>query len=435
MVMLNSHARRLPRALVLAAGLSAIGPAAHAQNLFVIGGTSNGAPIEPVGADNLIDLVTEAVNNEDRFSGLVDTEASLSLNYGGIVDAIKIDKNAANTFATLSFVNADGTRTTREFDTASPDANGRSLETLVEDYLKKEGTKDLKSFFQAVNAQSVIAVSDGNPNATTARMAGYSFDRFGRSNRQTAMWVMSKPEGENAAAAAERAGASLQFRIGANASVFEVGDFDGESATVSSSLDWNFSPRVGVSLGSFFAYNAIGEADVFHAGFNLGVPVRVVLPTPELPLTWQLAPSFTFGGSASEDVGAGGLIYGGALTSLLRWDINDRWAVEMANQIGFYEGQTLTFDDYEIDPGVSQQILKNGVEAQYRFSEAWYAFGGAAYTNFLDDAAVEAWLSPTVGIGWRKASMRGTSFEAGFVGDYGDDYSASGGRLSLNIAF
>jgi hypothetical protein len=414
------------RSLAVGLSLLTIVGTAHAQNLFVISGTSNSVPITPVGADSLIDLVSDAVNNEGQFTGLANTNAVLYVNYGGVADALAVEKNAANDFATLRFINPDGTTTTRTFDA---NASGRTLEDLIRDYLQSQGAADLASFFQAINARSLIAVSDGNPNATTARMARATFDRFGRYNRQTAMWITT---GEYQ----ERSGAGAQFRINASGEAFEAGAFDGTSAMVEMNSDWNFSRHVGTSLGAFVGYNSVGDASVYHGGLNVGVPIRPLLSSETLPLTIQITPHASIGGSGSQEIGAGGLIYSGAVTGLLRWDVLDKLGIDFSGQYGVYEGQELEFGDFKIDPGVTQQIMKLGVAADWELGDqGWYIYGGGTYTDFMEDAAVDSYLTPDIGIGWRRRSQLGTGFEIGFTGDFGDDYSSMGVRFGLNLAF
>lgn len=418
---------RRTHAFTLAVALAATSAtSAFADDLFVISGTSNGTNFAPVGANNLIDLVSDAVNNEGQFTALANTTAVLNLNYGGVADAISIEKNAANNFATLSFVNADGTRTTRTFDAV---ASGQSLEDLIRDYLQGDGADDLATFFEAMNAQSLIAVSDGNPNATTARMANSIFNRFGRYNRQTSMWTVTNDTNE-------RTGVGMQARFNLSGARFEADDFEGTTADAQASFDWNFSPYVGTSLGVFAGYTGIEGANVYHGGVDFGVPIRPLLAREGLPLTLQITPSVSIGGSGSEEIGAGGLIYSGAITGLLRWDITKRLGIDFSAQYGFYEGETLSFDEYEIDPGVSQQILKHGASVDWAIGEqGWYLFGGASFTEFMQDAALESYISPDFGIGWRRANKPGTNFEVGFTGDYGEDYSATGVRLGINLQF
>jgi hypothetical protein len=388
-----------------------------------------------VGADNMIDLVNSAVNNQGQFASLANTNASLSLSYGGIANAITVDKNPANTFATLTFVNKDGTRTTRTFDTTAAGANGRSLQQLLEDYLQKGGKEDLKSFYQAMNARSVVAVSDGNPNATTARLEDAIYNRFGRFNRMTAMAVPTPPSDPNDPTTAGVEAPNFQLRFGLGGYTFDVGGFSGESVALTSTADWNFTPRVGLTLGSFLAYNSVGDADVYHAGIFLGVPIRPILATGDQHWTWQITPSVGAAGSGSVDEAAGGIVYTFAGTSLLRWDVSPKLAFELSNQAGYLSGKSLEFGDFSVDPGVRQWILKNGLEAQFMLGDGgWYLYGGASYTNFLDDAAIQGYVTPSAGFGWRKSPL-GTSVEVGFLGDFGDGWTGYGIRAGVNIAF
>jgi len=432
---------------LLCGGLALVGLAqtAQAQNLFVITASGNGNTVT-VGADSILDLVDNAVNTQGDFAQFQNVNTTFALNYGGIADAITITKNSGNTQATLTF---GPTGTSRTFTGTSQD----DLENQIEDYLKKEAGGDLTEFLKAVNAQSAIAVSDGNPNATTARMANWSFDHFGFSADQRKGYLLRLGDAPSQAPAEEtpkgggddgqdsglnapvmqRSNAGFQVYLGASAQTFEAGDFDGETATIFGAADLNFSTRVGLSMGSFVAYNSVGDADVFHAGFTLGVPVRLVLPDDTTPITWQLTPFAQLAGSGSEDIGAGGLIFGGGITSYLAWHVNERWTLAMANQFSRFEGEKLSFDDFEIDPGVSQGMMKHALRASYRFGDGWYGYGGVTYSKFTDDAAVEDWLSPALGLGY--SSSAGSGIQVGFIGDYGDDYSAAGVRVAGNLVF
>jgi hypothetical protein len=441
--------------VALAAGLVALcGFASHSlgQNLFVINATGGGNNVS-VGGDSIIDLVDSAVNTQDQFAPFQNTAATFNLNYGGITNAISISKNDSNTAASLTF---GPTGVTRNFTAA----NQAELEQQIEDYLKKDAGSDLTDFLKAVNAQSVIAVSDGNPNATTARMAQWSYDRFGFHADQLKAYVVRM---DNPVASAERQHevaqgggddafdsqnspdsgvaapiltsekAGFQLFLGASGGTFEAGDFEGETATVFGSLDVNFTRRVGLSVGSFVAANTIGDAETFHAGATIGVPVRLSLPDGAAPLTWQLTPFAQLGGSGSQDIGAGGLIFGFGVANYLAWHVDDRWTLAMANQFSKFEGEKLEFDDFEIDPGVSQTMMKHGLRASYRFAESWYGYAGASYSAFLDDASIENWISPAVGLGY--SSHGGSGFQVGGYYDTGDDYTAFGLRIAGNLVF
>ncbi|HYF15785.1 MAG TPA: hypothetical protein VD971_12015 [Phycisphaerales bacterium] len=424
--------------------LALTGSAGLAQtNLFVITATGGGEE-RTVGANSLLDLVEAAVETRDEFAAFENVDATFRLNYGGIADAITVTKNAGNTDATLTF---GPTGVSRTFTAANED----ELEDQIEEYLKRNGDGDVADFLREVNARTPIAVSDGNPNATTARMADLAFQRFGLFSDEFKAFTLrsapvqpAEPEGGPAqedppeeesspVMTTRRRRADFQLWAGAWASVFEAGDFEGESATVALGGAGNFTERVGLSLSGAFSYNTVEDADVFHGYGVLGVPVRVVLPDADTQFTWQLTPFFAAGGSGSEDIGAGGLIFGGGGASYLAWHVSDRWTLALANQIAFFEGETLEFDDFEIDPGVSQSILKNGIKATARLTESMFAFGGLSYTNMLEDAAVDGWATPAAGVGW--SSKAGSTFSAGVQGDFGDDYNAFGLRLAFNLMF
>jgi hypothetical protein len=436
------HHTHLWSALVPTLALTAAATPALAQNLFVVTATGNGNTVT-VGADNIINLVDQAVNTQDQFAQFQNVNTTFALNYGGISDAITITKNSGNTQATLTF---GPTGTTRTFTGTSQD----DLQNQIEDYLKKDGGADFTDFLKAVNAQSVIAVSDGNPNSTTARMGAWSFDHFGFSADQRKGYLVrvdpaATPEpapqggGDDAqdsgvsAPILHRENAGFQLYLGASAQTYSAGDFDGETATIFGAADLNFSTRFGLSLGSFLGYNTVGDADVFHVGLTLGVPVRIILPDDATPVTWQVTPFVQGAGSGSEDIGAGGLVYSGGITSYLAWHINDRWTLAMANQFSRFEGEKLSFDDFEIDPGVSQGMMKHALRASYNFGDSWYGYAGAAWSKYMDDASIDSWLSPAVGIGY--SSRAGSGIQLGFIGDYGDDYSASGLRIAGNLVF
>lgn len=396
-----------------------LAPAAARAQLFSLTGT-DGTNTVNVGSNHLIDLLDEGINSSGQFATLNPSASqSLSLNYGGVANAITIDKNASNTQATLHFGPTGVTRVFNGTDAAD-------LQRQIEDYLKGQGGSDLKDFLKEINKLSVIAVSDGNPNATTARMAEFSYNRFGFFGDESKAYTVSK-EGKVG-------DATTQFHLGFTGKTYDVGPYTGESATVSTALTFNFSKYVGASLGSFLTWHTVEDADVYHVGFNFGVPIRPVVPEGNTGVLWQVTPFLAAAGSGSVDIGAGGLITGFGGVNLVSWGITERFTLSMANQIAWYNGRKLTFDDYEIDPGVEQTILKNGLRASLKLGDGgWGVYGGATYTNFLEDASIKDWLTPEGGFTYTNEAGTGVLF--GLTGDFGSDYSAYGGRFLLKLAF
>ncbi|HLL88382.1 MAG TPA: hypothetical protein VK324_03680, partial [Tepidisphaeraceae bacterium] len=129
---------------------------------------------------------------------------------------------------------------------------------------------------------------------------------------------------------------------------------------------------------------------------------------------------------------AGGLMYGGSLTSSLALVPGGGFAVTIANQVAAYEGIGIDIDDFRYDTDVSQQVLKNGVQLSYAFGRA-FVDGGVTYTNFLQDAAVDAYVTPTVGLGLTFADAG--ALRIGYSGDFADEFTSHGGTAQIVFAW
>ncbi len=408
----------LCKSIFVATTVLALSTGARAQSLFSVTATGGAQTPVTVGSSSLIDLLDDAVNTQGQFSPFATEDTTYSLRYGNVNNAITVTKNSSNTQATLTF---GPTGVTRTFT----GVNQQDLEDQIEDYLKKNGKDDVRDFLKAMNRLSVIAVSDGNPNATTARMAEFSYNRFGFFGDESRSQVWKDGKAESAGS---------QFQVSFAAKTYDVGDFAGESATVGITNTFNFTEHVGFSLGGFFTFNTIEDADIFHVGFTTGLPIRIVLPEEKKGVLWQVTPFLSAGASGSEDIAAGGLIVGGGAANLLAWRMTDSFTLAMANQIAFYRGRPIKFgEDFELDPGVDQTVLKNGVRGTLGLDPLWSLYGGVSYTNFLEDAAIEDWWTPEVGVTFSKPG--GSGFLVGLTGDFGDDYTAYGARFVLKLGF
>src|SRR5262245_7791556 len=203
---------RLPAAAALLLAAPALGQSLFGVQLSQTGNPSNNATI---GGPNLINLVDQAVNTTGSLSGFATVDTTMNVRYGDLNNAITITKNAANTQATLTLGPTGFSRTFTGTSQAG-------LERQIEDFLKTQGGAALRDFMRAVNGQSLIAVSDGNPNSTTARMADYTFVRFGMHG------AASDPDPDQSEVDREKKG--LGVRLDAWGGFFNAGDFDGETA-------------------------------------------------------------------------------------------------------------------------------------------------------------------------------------------------------------
>lgn len=425
----------------------ALTPLATADDLFVIDATGGGNTVR-LGSSSLIDLVDDAINTRNQFAPFENTDATFRLRYGNVADAITVSKNAGNTQATLRLITG--------FERTFTGANQNDLENQIEDFLKKDGGTAVREFLKAMNERSVIAVSDGNPLATTARMANAVYERFGlnadqfrgstilmgdRAAEQSAQGASTASENAAIEPTPTRTKAPAQFRIRVSAGRADADGFTGNTLDADLGMLWNFSERVGLSLGLMLGAQQLEDATVFHLGFSPALPIRLAIPDDTSPWSWQITPFGSGGGSGSVDIGAGGLITGGGIANHLAYRFSDRFSLHMGNQIAFYRGNTLKFRDYELNPGVSQTILKNGLQARFNLGETpadalagrWSIYAGASYTQMLDDAAVDSWVSP--GAGFQVAWGAASSLQIGFTGDIASNYKVYGGRIAWNIGF
>jgi hypothetical protein len=101
----------------------------------------------------------------------------------------------------------------------------------------------------------------------------------------------------------------------------------------------------------------------------------------------------------------------------------------MANQISFFEGFPIDVGEYDFETDLSQQVLKNGLKLTYAVNRDFLLDAGLTYTNFLSDAAVENYLTPSAGMVFRFGETGG--LRVAYRGDFGDGYAAHGGGVML----
>lgn len=406
--------RRNAAPLALAAAVVFSSAARAADDLFAVRAVGTGGTTVRVTGSSLIDLVNNLVKSEDEFRQLEDAGFSGSLTYAGIPNAIRIARNAAKTQATLRVPSIG---LTKSFSAANED----DLNDAIEEYIKKEGADRWGQFLRQVNEQTTVGVTDGNPLATTALLSDSTYQRFG---------LRPSPIGMGDVVGLANGG---EFRIdlaGGQASGDDVGDGPFVAGTISTTF--RFADWISLSLASPFAWRQVDGADVFHVGGEVALPITLVPGAGERYVRWTVTPAFITGGGGSYDLAAGGLMYGGSVTSSLTLSPGGGLAVTLANQLAAYEGIGIDIEEFKYDTDVSQQVLKNGVQVSYAFGRA-FVDAGVTYTNFLRDAAVDGWITPTAGVGLRFGDAG--ALRLGYSGDFGDGFSTNGGTAQVVFAW
>lgn len=420
--------------IILAAATAPLMPLGlHAADLFQINAISPGQSVT-VGGSNLIDLVNNAIDSKDQFAKFQNKQTTLSLNYAGVKDAIVFTVNAANTQATLKLPSSS----LQTFTGTSRD----DLQTQIEDFLKKEGSAQYSELLKELANKTPVAVTDGNPNSATAKVALSLFRNYG---------AMTAP----ASSSIERSNPS-DYELVGDIGAFSAGDYKGNTYFVPITMDIRLSDNIRLGIDIPLSYSTVDSAKVFDAGLTLSLPVRIinssaeastpsvdaqtgrtvnVLPTENpQPWTWQITPTAGAVAAGSVEFLAGGVIGYGSLTNMVAYNFPS-CTVSMGNQISFFKGQSISFGDYTLDSGTSQQLLKNGLQVSIPIGERYLVDVYGNYSNYLQDAAVSNWFTVGIDAGVRLFGSSSTMLKVGYYSDLGKDYTSYVGRVGFGWRF
>jgi len=356
---------------------------------------------------------------------------------------------------------------------------GRSFMALLE----KEGVDTVSDFLREINQRSLVGVTDGNPQSTTANMASYKYNRFGkhqdltRLERRIMRGEVVRPspgafrvrgqqeQGEQMQAVGDATGfnqdetaqadtrmdgevapvgaASVQWfdpgsdkglrvRFDAQAGVADADGLESTFVNLAGSLEYRLNRYVGIAASFPISYYDVEGADVFTAGAHLDIPIRLIQQDDGKGFTLQVAPGALIAGSGSYEMVSGGLFWGVGATALASYEVSD-WLLSGAVSYTHFDSISLELDEFEFDPALTQDFIRVGGKASYYIGDNAYVFGGASYSDFIDDAAVDNYWSPTVGAGIRTGG--GFNVRLAYEGDFGDDYEAHKVQLGVQLPF
>ncbi len=456
--MLRIHARHLTLFLI-SAGVFVTG--ANAQDIFTVDVTESGGPLSlSAGGSSLPDLVSDLADQSGAFDDFDGLAFSAMLDYGEIADAISVtfDPTGGSLGGNLFTIdNLEGFGGPIVFDEADGD-----LGNQLEDFFLQDNPDAIGQFLSAIAEQSLLAITDGNPASATARSADYRFERFGLGRDLTLNPGMlasrfpnsglvtpadpgdvdgdleSAPTGNPFSgfgrSGSERFGGKRIFgRIDLSYEDIEVGDFEGFAASLATSTEFVIIDRLSLVIGGRFTYQAIEDADSFQSGLHVDVPIRMIEPlSPDGGFFWDITPGASLDSVASIDLAAGGTLYSFGTTTRVGYQ-TPKFSITGAAQYTVHESITLKFDDYEFDPNVSQQIGKVGIRAAFRPVADFEIDGGVTYTDFIEDAAVDDYVSPMAGVSF--ASGNGFNIRGGWQGDFADDFTRHTLSLFIHLPF
>ena len=423
--MTTPFASRFLKTLVLMSALLwAGGRDLQAEDLFNVSVAPGGTT---VGGSSLLNLVDKIINGKDEFAAFAGPGAAYvgTLKYGTVQNAMNFAMNGPRTSATLNIPSIG-------FSQIFTGANQADLENQIENFLKKDGSAIYARFLKSMAAQSLVAVSDGNPNATTASAAAMSYQNYAMTFAET------REEKQNAAvaASANRVALGIMADVGA----FNANGIKGTAYSLPMFARFKLTERVGLNFDLPLSYIDIDGAKVFGAGLSLGVPVKVVLKSKDSPWFWQLTPFAGGNVSASKDLLAGGFLANGGLNSVVSHDFGSV-TLSMGNHFSIHEGIPLTISSYKFDPGVSQQILKNGLKLDVPIGQRWIFDVYGIHTKFLSAAALDQYVTLGGEIGYRfgakpnSAKKSSGYLKLGLYADVGEDFTSAHAQIGSSWKF
>jgi len=422
--------------LVLVACLAAASHA-HGQLFNFTLAPNDGSMTAPiaVSGSSLLDLTEDMLDTTGQFQSFDGVGFDASLDYADVDDAISFSVNSAGDMATLQFSLLGGG--SRVFTFSGPD-----IEDQIETFLKESAAAEVEAFLKELALQSVVAITDGNPSAITARSSNYRYNRFGlyedlRPRHVPVMRTGEVVDAEDGQPSEVRVNDQVDsggavFGYDFSYGILETDPGEGTELNSSLTMETRVGDRVAIVLGTNFTYHEIEDSDVYNLGLHFDVPITLLKREKMNGLTIKVIPGVFIRGGGSLDFVAGGLLYGFGGTGVVGYNIGGL-ALSGIVQLDIHESIKVQYDDYEFDSGVSQQILKVGGRAEYSFDDEIYVYGGLAYTDFLEDAAIDNYLSPAGGIGLR--TEHGFNINVGYEGDLADGYESHRGHVGLRFSF
>jgi hypothetical protein len=405
------------RSWVVIALACALASAAGARDLLILqadGLSDSGHDLE--------DLVDDFLSQEGAFSGLaLQPSYSATLDYLGIPNAMQMQ---ASTFGNQVVLSIPSTGFTKIFTGTSPD----DVEDQVEDFFEDDGAEELAKFYEETSSRTALALLDGNPRSTTALFARSAFDRFGLGALRTRAGYSREPIAE---------WGHFDLGIEAGGGVVDVDEFDSlYVADGAITLGGDFE-RVGVYLSALGQYRSYDGADIYDAGFELGIPITVLGPGEGHRVRWVLTPVVQSGAGASRDLLSGGFMVGGGGVSSFGLNFGP-FEVTIADELLYYGGVPLgEIGGIEIETELDQWITRNGGKLAFYPTglENLFVEGGFSFTNFLDThGAVDWYATPFAGVGVKLFNT--LRMRVGWESDLGEhDYAAHTGRVDLGFEF
>lgn len=414
-------------ALALLATTSGIAPSVQAADLFSV--TTTAPSVTPVTKSNsdLEKLIRDAIQSRDQFQPFLGlSNVNSTLNWGGVPNALIFNQTESAGIYTgvLTSSVLPGFQVTRQ--ATSQDNLGDEFAN----FFKKDGAGLYTDLLKAISATSKVSPTDGNPNADTARNASNDYNSGAKVSGET------KAEKKSNAAAAAASG----FRVDADLGTFTANGIQGRTFALPLSKRFVLSERVKLDVGLPLSYSTIGNATIYSVGLNLGFPTDILKKANGQPISWRVTPFGGASATASREMLLGGAILRGGISNLVAYDFG-KFEVAIGNQISQHSSMELDIAGTKVDPGVDQQILKNGVQICVPLAQHWIVEGYVIHTNFLAAAGVKQYLTYGGDVGYRIMETKDAvsrfvgTLRVGAYVDSGSGFTGAHFRIGSNWKF
>ena len=382
-------------------------------------------------------------------STLYGRDVSATLNYGGVPNALKLTASADHTTATLAYPGSG--RPAQTFSSAGATYPASSLDNQVYNSITDSRNQNWENLQERLDQNSYVMPADGNPSAATAFLADESYGRFALLRDQEPTGAVRLNPNRSPSDVADFYEPVVTLDI--DGSHINTTGFDGYDMRWELAATGKITPHIGYSVAIPYQYRRLAGTDSETVAIEAGLPIDLLGIGKRPAVAWTVTPFVEFAYNDSRDLGSQMGIFDGGVASRLafRFGRDRDWALSFGSQFTGYDGIHYDNNDGYDDDGydgsyydgynnhdvfrghVSQQLFKTGVQVLHDFGHGVSVDVGVTYSSFVENAAVDQWWTPRVGVGWQLDKHLGMRWDVS--GDLANHYTAVGGRFEFDFRF
>lgn len=323
------------------------GSTAWSDNLFTVQVTANGQT-EILGfndAEESFDSFDEDALKAQFSDFDKETDgATATIDYRGLPMIVTYAENSSE----ISF-QVPGLNINQSFNDGDRDTN---LEDL-KDFISEDGGDVLNRINKALVAVSANDPVAGNPDSLMSQMVDQGFIE-GFSDNQSTSEVTN---------ITDTVAIDNQIALGLRFGKYTVNDHDVQTfgLPLSYSIRFDGNPKHQLRFSMPLQLTKTESAEAYRIGLGIAYSYPV---GPR----WSLTPAVSYGVVGSVNLGSVGAILGSSVTSRYTWQIGAD-TLALGNMVGIFQTQELKFNEYKINPEISNTVLKNGLIYRKRISK------------------------------------------------------------------